>query len=258
MRQCLEPRDKVYALYALSSDRLAFQPPDYTKPVPQVMQETSATLMNLGWGTALVNSPLSSDRLSNTGYASWVLDFASTSWPLHSAYLAGPLEIAESPRIEADAQSGILCLGEEKIPEQLSEFLQELSAKDSSGMASKKLARVCYRSPTFKNVSNTQLLEHLTESTRTKDITKTRWPLLDTRQMMGMAIVKAGGRLGICPDEVMDDDIETQVDRVSHNSSPHYRMVGIAYFEGLSDDKGVDLDAVVEAARRPLVELEIR
>ena len=71
-RLCLDPRDKVYAIYGLVPAAQAVYPPDYTKPVEQVLAETTAYLINHESGPLYKKFGLRNDRLSTVSYPSWV------------------------------------------------------------------------------------------------------------------------------------------------------------------------------------------
>ncbi|PWY64799.1 HET domain protein [Aspergillus eucalypticola CBS 122712] len=83
-RQCKDPRDKVYALYSLLPSLQTKYPPDYNKPVEQVMHETTAYIVTK------CPRALSSFRLwqgnhspgFSSSYPSWILDFGCAAEPL--------------------------------------------------------------------------------------------------------------------------------------------------------------------------------
>jgi len=78
-----EPRDRVYALYGMVKEVRELYPPDYSKPVEQVLLETSAFLVNhekdipRGW------FPPRADSISNQSYPTWVPDFNLALPDLH-------------------------------------------------------------------------------------------------------------------------------------------------------------------------------
>ncbi|OJJ73336.1 hypothetical protein ASPBRDRAFT_28586 [Aspergillus brasiliensis CBS 101740] len=89
-RQCKDPRDKVYALYSLLPSLQAKYPPDYNKPVGQVMHETTAYILQNEGLECLISFRLQGGHLSSRcPYPSWVLDLTSPNeheTPLSKAY----------------------------------------------------------------------------------------------------------------------------------------------------------------------------
>ncbi|KAK4458385.1 heterokaryon incompatibility protein-domain-containing protein [Cladorrhinum samala] len=73
-RRCLNPRDKVYALYGMVPEAQRAFPVDYNKPVEQVLLETTA-FMNTQGSMPYATFPLRENNISNTLYPSWVPDF---------------------------------------------------------------------------------------------------------------------------------------------------------------------------------------
>ncbi|OJI91285.1 hypothetical protein ASPTUDRAFT_299348 [Aspergillus tubingensis CBS 134.48] len=77
-RQCKDPRDRVYALYSLLPSLQAKYPPDYNKPVEQIMHETTAFIMTQEGPDALNFFKPQEYNVSSgcsSSYPSWVLDF---------------------------------------------------------------------------------------------------------------------------------------------------------------------------------------
>lgn len=77
-RQCKDPRDRVYALYSLLPSLQAKHPPDYNKPLEQIMHETTAFIMTQEGPVALnIFKPREYNVSSgcSSSYPSWVLDF---------------------------------------------------------------------------------------------------------------------------------------------------------------------------------------
>ncbi|KAI1404341.1 HET-domain-containing protein [Hypoxylon fuscum] len=72
-RKCFDMRDKVFALYGMVPAAQEVYAPDYTKPVKDVMLETTAYMVNYERGPIMWSSfGLRDDRLSDTSYPSWV------------------------------------------------------------------------------------------------------------------------------------------------------------------------------------------
>ncbi|KAI9927022.1 hypothetical protein MW887_003403 [Aspergillus wentii] len=82
-RRCKDPRDKVYALYSLFPSLQAKYPADYTKPLGQIMHETTAFIIAQdGMPDALsLFRPLENHLSSRWPYPSWVLDFTRAAQP---------------------------------------------------------------------------------------------------------------------------------------------------------------------------------
>ncbi|CAJ2503693.1 Uu.00g110870.m01.CDS01 [Anthostomella pinea] len=75
-RECLDPRDKVFALYELVGNARQAYPADYTKPVEQVMAETAAYIINHENPAHIyVRFNLRESRLSDRSHPSWAPDF---------------------------------------------------------------------------------------------------------------------------------------------------------------------------------------
>jgi hypothetical protein len=71
-RSCSNPRDYVYALYALLPDARDACPPDYNKPLREVMHDTALYLASRNTlGTAYAHYPLYEDRLCAPGDGSY-------------------------------------------------------------------------------------------------------------------------------------------------------------------------------------------
>ena len=84
-RQCKDPRDKVYALYSLLPSLQTKYPPDYNKPVEQVMHETTAYIVTQQCPRALSSFKLWQGNRSpgfSSSYPSWILDFGCAAEPL--------------------------------------------------------------------------------------------------------------------------------------------------------------------------------
>lgn len=90
-RQCKDPRDKLYALYSLLPSLQGKYPPDYNKPVEQVMHETTAYIVTQEGPEALSSFKLWQGNCSpscSSSYPSWILDFGCAAEPL-DALLSG-------------------------------------------------------------------------------------------------------------------------------------------------------------------------
>ncbi|KAI1766154.1 hypothetical protein GGR53DRAFT_487648 [Hypoxylon sp. FL1150] len=75
-RNCYDKKDKVYALYGMVPSVQQVYPPDYAKPVKDVMLETTAYMINHEQAPAIWSFfELRADRLTDTSYPSWVPDF---------------------------------------------------------------------------------------------------------------------------------------------------------------------------------------
>lgn len=75
-RQGFDMRDKIFALYGMVPVAREVYPPDYSKPVREVMLETAAFLITYERGPVMWSSfGLREDRLSDTTYPSWEPDF---------------------------------------------------------------------------------------------------------------------------------------------------------------------------------------
>ncbi|KAI6083982.1 HET-domain-containing protein [Hypoxylon rubiginosum] len=99
-RNCYDKRDKVYAVYGMVPEAQLVYPPDYAKPVKDVMLETTAYMINheqapVIWGFF----ELRIDRLLDTSYPSWVPDFTL----VNSRTPSGGAGVAESLRRSEDA-----------------------------------------------------------------------------------------------------------------------------------------------------------
>ncbi|RAH55742.1 HET domain protein [Aspergillus piperis CBS 112811] len=84
-RQCKDSRDKVYALYSLLPSVQSKYPPDYNKPVEQVMHETTAYIVTQEGPEALSSFKLWQENCSpgsSSSYPSWILDFGCAAEPL--------------------------------------------------------------------------------------------------------------------------------------------------------------------------------
>lgn len=81
-RQCFDERDKVYALYGILPDAQDAYPPDYSKPITEVMIQTVAYIVN-GQNSSCKLWPqfgLRHERLSNSRiHPSWMPDFSRVS-----------------------------------------------------------------------------------------------------------------------------------------------------------------------------------
>ncbi|GKZ18502.1 hypothetical protein AbraIFM66951_003382 [Aspergillus brasiliensis] len=75
-RKCTQPLDRIYALYSMTPQARERYPPNYAKPLNQVMHETTAYIINYekDW-KIFENFEFSKDESS----PSWVLDFATMS-----------------------------------------------------------------------------------------------------------------------------------------------------------------------------------
>ncbi|RYC60261.1 hypothetical protein CHU98_g5950 [Xylaria longipes] len=70
-RRCSDERDRIFALYSMVPAIQSIYPPDYTKPVKDVMLETTAYLVNYECGALMYRSfGLRDDRLSDKAYPS--------------------------------------------------------------------------------------------------------------------------------------------------------------------------------------------
>lgn len=73
-RQCFDMRDKIFALYGMVPVAQEVYPPDYSKPVKEVMLETAAFLITHERGPIMWSSfGLREERLSDTTYPSSVM-----------------------------------------------------------------------------------------------------------------------------------------------------------------------------------------
>ncbi|KAI0169922.1 HET-domain-containing protein [Hypoxylon sp. FL1284] len=99
-RNCYDKRDKIYALYGMAPDALKACPPDYAKPIRDVVLETTAYLINREKAAvAWAFFELRGDRLADASYPSWVPDFAR----VNSFYPSASASVAESLRRSEDA-----------------------------------------------------------------------------------------------------------------------------------------------------------
>lgn len=78
-RQCFDERDKVFALYGMLPAVQAMYPPDYTKPITQVMLQSAAYIVNVENTSSQLwrRFELRNGRLSDASrlYPSWMPDF---------------------------------------------------------------------------------------------------------------------------------------------------------------------------------------
>ncbi|KAI4869753.1 HET-domain-containing protein [Hypoxylon rubiginosum] len=106
-RNCYDKRDKVYALYGMAPAIQQVYPPDYAKPVKDVVLETTAYMINHEQAPVIwAFFELRPDRLSDTSYPSWVPDFAvvSPNTPSRGAGVADSLRRSEdAPPAKVDA-----------------------------------------------------------------------------------------------------------------------------------------------------------
>ncbi|KAE8368355.1 heterokaryon incompatibility protein-domain-containing protein [Aspergillus caelatus] len=74
------PRDRVYALYRISPGMQELRPPDYNKPVDQVIMAAATYLFEVEIGTHLFESfHLREGNLTNPSHPSWLPDFSKST-----------------------------------------------------------------------------------------------------------------------------------------------------------------------------------
>lgn len=82
-RKCFDERDKIFALYGLLPAAQDAYPPDYTKPIMDVMLQAAAYIVNFEHGSAFLWAwfGMRDGRLSDVSrlYPSWMPDFSSNS-----------------------------------------------------------------------------------------------------------------------------------------------------------------------------------
>lgn len=80
-RQCFDERDRVFGLYGLVPAAQDIYPPDYTKPVTEVMLQAAAYIVNFEGGSCRLwpEFGLRDERLSDDSrvYPSWMPDFTA-------------------------------------------------------------------------------------------------------------------------------------------------------------------------------------
>jgi len=267
-RHCTDPRDRVYALQGLLSDPRERHLPDYNKPVLQVMQDVTATVLNTPGEVfkAFALFSLRSERFTDTAYASWVLDFSSS--PTYNSYLHPRLLSDVAGTINfADAESGTLHVGarhlgncivyarfdsdEDNIFKKLDAILQNWDITDNSGTMSTRQLQVF-----FPNACPSELESDIEVGNTREFINK----------VAGKALIKAGGCLGICSNDVRDGDLVVlpsvldcplilrreqtlAARRTSYSRGLYYRIVGFAYIGGICEDKGRDDDIIARIKR---------
>jgi hypothetical protein len=75
-RQCFDMRDNIFALYGMVQVAQKVYPPDYSKPVKEIMIETAAFPITHEHGPPMWTTfGLRREGLSDTTYPSWVPDF---------------------------------------------------------------------------------------------------------------------------------------------------------------------------------------
>lgn len=79
-RQCFDERDKIFALYGLLPAAQEIYPPDYTKPITEVMLQAAAYIVNFEHGSHFLwpQFALRDERLADSSrlYPSWMPDFS--------------------------------------------------------------------------------------------------------------------------------------------------------------------------------------
>jgi hypothetical protein len=231
-RHCFDPRDRVYALHELLSDPTERHPPDYNKPVLQVMQETTVTILNTPGDRffALTAFPLRSERFIDTAYASWVLDLSSMKAHYNDfRFMSTLLCNVAGTNNYADAESGILHIGarrlgncvvyarfdsdEENIPMKLSAVLRDCDLSDNSGTMTRRQLRVFYTEQGLGHEPTSSELDYIVLAfgqlavKKEGDSEPQGTMRLIADQVTGKALIKAGGRLGICSNDVRDEDV---------------------------------------------------
>ncbi|KAK4450597.1 hypothetical protein QBC34DRAFT_76634 [Podospora aff. communis PSN243] len=74
---CLDPRDKVYALYGMVPKIRVLYPPDYDKPMRRVLHEAAA-FMNTNETSPYYIFTLDDEAITHTSSVSWVPNFSQT------------------------------------------------------------------------------------------------------------------------------------------------------------------------------------
>ncbi|KAH8682699.1 heterokaryon incompatibility protein-domain-containing protein [Xylariales sp. PMI_506] len=105
-RACSDPRDRIYALYGLNARIQAALPPDYTKPIDQVVLETVAYMVNYeqkGHQVLASIFPLRPERLETAAHPSWLPDLThqlrkvprrNLEWSLSGKARAVPIRVS--------------------------------------------------------------------------------------------------------------------------------------------------------------------
>ncbi|KAL9112118.1 MAG: hypothetical protein Q9227_003495 [Pyrenula ochraceoflavens] len=80
-RESSEPRDKIFALLGLASDRIRTSiTPDYTAPITVIFQQAMAVTLKAAEDLELLRAAAIGDRNSELSVPSWCVDFSKTNW----------------------------------------------------------------------------------------------------------------------------------------------------------------------------------
>ncbi|XXH06113.1 hypothetical protein Hte_012558 [Hypoxylon texense] len=307
-RNCYDKRDKVYALYGMVPAVQQVYPPDYAKPVRDVMLETTAYMINHERAPVIwALFELRPDRLSDMSYPSWVPDFAAvnSNTPSRDVGVADSLrrfEDAPPAKVDADLSTAHLWarnLGTCKVVLKFDTLASNVLVNQFRGLL-KKGPSQALESNAGKSIRKPDTLaprmarafvahhveqhEYSTEeilntfdlifdfATPTRPLGNHCWAMIEdvaqdlTRKTL---FVTEGGCFGIGAGEIKDGDLVTippqarapmvltREANIFGNEVEYYRMVGIAYVDGVMKGEFLDADLAAAIEKQELEEFLI-